>query len=72
MARLVIGLVSSLMSFSKSGFEMLGMNVLGSNDGTDAMASTLPLAGSTTTAAPRPTERIASSVIAWMRASMVR
>src|SRR2546430_1661640 len=39
---------------------------------TDPIASTSPLLGSTTTAAPRATERIASSAIAWMRASMVK
>jgi hypothetical protein len=51
---------------------MLGTKVFGSNDGTEAIARISPLFGSTTTAAPRPTDRNASSVMAWIRASMVK
>src|SRR2546428_11335210 len=71
-ARLTNGSAASFRSASQSFFLMLGINVFGSNDGTDANAKTFPLFGSITTAPARLTARNASSVIAWIRASMVR
>src|SRR5437764_11331518 len=71
-ARLINGLASSFCNAAQSLALMLGIKVLGSNDGTETIASTSPLLGSTTTAAPRATERIASSAMAWMRPSIVK
>src|SRR6266550_236221 len=62
-ARLTSGLSSSFCNAAQSFALMLGIKVLGSKYGTETIASTSPLLGSTTTAAPRATERIASSAI---------
>src|ERR1700694_4859705 len=63
-ARLTNGSASSLRNACQSLALMLGMNVFGSNDGTEAIARMLPLFGSTTTAPARLTARKASSAIA--------
>ena len=55
-ARLTSGLASSFCNATQSFALMLGIKVLGSKDGTETIASTSPLLGSTTTAAPRATE----------------
>ena len=62
-ARLTSGLPSSFCSAFQSFALMLGIKVFGSNDGTEAIAKTLPLFGSTTTAPARLTARSASSAI---------
>ena len=48
------GTASSVLSLFHSVAETLGMNTLGSNEGTEAIARMSPLFGSTTTAAARP------------------
>src|SRR5438046_5080271 len=64
MARLIRGLASSFCNAAQSFALILGTKVFGSNDGTETMARTSPLFGSTTTAAPRATARSASSATA--------
>ena len=63
-ARLTSGSPSSFCRAFQSLALMLGMNVFGSNDGTDVIAKMFPLFGSTTTAPARLTARNASSAIA--------
>ena len=62
-ARFTSGSASSFCSAFQSFALILGINVFGSNDGTETIAKMLPLFGSTTTAAPRLIARNASSAI---------